>query len=82
MGENLDFKGATPEKLAKALMKKLKKSFSAKKPAAELKPEPTPTVAEDCGLSGPSFQPRNSVGTACLPALSSLVCNSPILLRR
>ena len=42
MGENLYFKGATPEKLARALMKKLKKSFSAKKPAAELKPEPTP----------------------------------------
>ena len=39
MGENLDFKGATPEKLAKALMKK---SFTAKKLAAELKPEPTP----------------------------------------
>ena len=42
MGENLDFKGATPEKLAKALMKMLKKPFSAKKPAAELKSEPTP----------------------------------------
>ena len=40
MGENKEFRGATPERLAKAVLKPMKKSVSAKRKIKAPKPLP------------------------------------------